>query len=118
MEEMDTDKGNSVMVELSVKERGIYRLEFYCCVPGQGELAQVPVTLSQDKQILKTISLTGEDREWVKQEIMLNPFFQNTGFLKFYFGQGGMQLKEAKVVLTESWEEKIKAMMATYAAEG
>lgn len=118
VEEMDTDKGNSVMVELSVKERGIYQLEFYCCVPGQGELAQVPVTLSQDKQILKTISLTGEDREWVKQEIMLNPFFQNTGFLKFYFGQGGMQLKEAKVVLTESWEEKIKAMMATHAAEG
>lgn len=118
VEEMETAKGSSVLVELSVKERGIYQLEFSCCVPGQGELAQVPLTLSQDKQIIKTISLTGEDKEWVKQEIMLHPIFQNTSFLKFYFGQGGMELKEAKVTLKESWEEKIKAMMAAHAAEG
>lgn len=118
VEEMDTAKGNSVLVELSVRERGLYRLEFSCCVPGQESLAQIPVTISQDKQIVKTISLTGEDREWVKQEIMLNPFFQNTCFLKFYFGQGGMKLKEAKVTLTESWEEKIRAAMAAQTAEG
>lgn len=116
--EMDTAKGNSVLVEMSVRERGIYRLEFHCRVPGQGSLAQVPVTISQNKQVLKTVSLTGEDREWQRQEIMLQPFFQNTGFLKFYFGQGGMELKDVKVTLTESWEEKIKAMMAAHAAEG
>lgn len=118
VEEMDMSRGSSVLVELSVRERGLYRLEFSCCVPGQESLAQVPVTISQDKQIVKTISLTGEDREWVKQEITLNPVFQNICFLKFYFGQGGMTLKEARLTLTESWEEKIRAMMTARAAEG
>lgn len=112
VEEMDTARGNSVLVELSVKERGIYRLELCCCVPDQGSLAQVSMTISQDKQVVKSVALTGQDKEWVKQETALNPFFQNTCFLKFYFGQGGMALKEARVTLVESWEEKIKAMMA------
>ncbi|MBD5460188.1 MAG: beta-glucosidase [Lachnospiraceae bacterium] len=117
VEEMNTARGNSILIELAVRERGFYRLEFFCCVPGQESLAQVPVTISQDKQLLKTISLTGEDKEWLKQEIALNPFFRNTGFLKFYFGQGGMKLKDVKVVLTESLEEKIRARTAAHAAE-
>lgn len=109
---MNTDKGNSTLVELTVKERGAYKLELYCRVPSQEDLAQISMTLYQDKQILKTISLTGADKEWVKQEIKMRPAFLNTGFLKFYFGQGGMELKEAKVILVESWEEKIKEMMS------
>lgn len=117
-EGMNTAKGNSVLIEFTVRERGMYRLEFYCRVSGQvSSLAQVPVTISQNKQIIKTIALTGEDREWEKQEIMLAPCFQNTSFLKLYFGQGGMELRDAKVILTESWEEKIKAMMAARATE-
>lgn len=116
-EEINTAKGNSVLVEFTVRERGVYRLELYCRVSGQAGLAQVPVTISHNKRIIKTISLTGEDKEWRKQEITLDPCFQNTGFLKFYFGQGGMELKDIKVMLTESWEEKIKAMMAMRAAE-
>ena len=117
VEEIDTGKGKSALVELSVKERGVYRLEFYCRVPGQESLAQISMTLSQDNQIVQTISLTGKDKEWAKQEITLNPAFKNTSFLKFYFSQGGMELKEARAVLVESWEEKIKAMMAAHRKE-
>ena len=117
VEEIDTAKGNSAMVELSVKERGMYRLEFFCRVPDQGSLAQIPMTISQDKQIIKTISLTGDDKEWMKQEIELNTIFQNTAFLRFYFGQGGMELKDATLVLVKSMEEEIRAAMAARDAE-
>ena len=113
VEEMSTDKGSRVMFELAARERGRYRMEFECRVPNQGGLAQVPVTISQDKQIVKMISLTGEDREWQKQEIELNPLFQNTSFVTFFFGQSGMELRNCRVVLAESWEEKIRAMMAS-----
>ncbi len=96
-----------------MKERGFYQLSLTCRVTGQGSLAQVPLTLSQDKQILKTISLTGEDREWRCEEIRLNPSFHNTTFLKFFFGQGGMEIREARLVLAESLEEKFRAMKAS-----
>ncbi len=112
VEEISTDKGSRVMFELAAKERGQYRMEFECRVPNQGSLAQVPVTISQDKQIVKMVSLTGEDKEWQKQEITLNPVFQNTSFVTFFFGQSGMELRGCRVELVESWEEKIKAMMA------
>ncbi len=112
VEEISTDKGSRVMFELAAKERGQYRLEFECRVPNQGSLAQVPVTISQDKQIVKMVSLTGEDKEWQKQEVSLNPVFQNTSFVTFFFGQSGMELRDCRVELVESWEEKIKAMMA------
>ncbi len=112
VEEIPTDKGSRVMFELAAKERGRYRMELECRVPNQGSLAQVPVTISQDKQIVKMISLTGEDKEWQKQEITLNPVFQNTSFVTFFFGQSGMELRSCRVELVESWEEKIRAMMA------
>ncbi len=112
VEEMATDKGSRVMFELAAKERGQYWMTFECRVPNQGSLAQVPVTISQDKQIVKMVSLTGEDKEWQKQEITLNPVFQNTSFVTFFFGQSGMELRSCRVELVESWEEKIRAMMA------
>ena len=112
VEQISTGKGCNVIFEISVKERGIYRVELVCRIAGQGSLAQIPLTLSQDKQVLKTISLTGADQEWRTEEIQLNPFFHNTTFLKFYFGQGGMEIQEARVVFVESLEEKFRAMRA------
>ncbi len=112
VEQIPTGKGSTVTFELNVKERGIYRLDLTCRVSGQGSLAQVPLTVSQDKQILKTISLTGEDKEWRNEEIQVNPSFHNTTFLKFYFGQGGMEIREARLTLVESLEEKFNAMRA------
>lgn len=112
VEKIPTAKGSTVTFELNVKERGIYKLDLVCRISGQGSLAQVPLTISQDKQILKTISLTGEDKEWRSEEVQVNPSFHNTTFLKFYFGQGGMEIKEARLTLHESFEERFNAMKA------
>ena len=46
-------------------------------------------------------------------EIQLNPSFHNTTFLKFFFGQGGMEIKEARLVLTESMEKVYRAEKAS-----
>lgn len=105
IEEVDTAKGSATTIELFLKTRGKYRLEFSCRVPSQSSLAQVSMTLSQDRQILQTVSLSGEDKEWVRREVTLNPSFLNAVFLRFFFSQGGMELKDAKVTLLESWEE-------------
>lgn len=112
-EQIETDKGSNVTFELNLEERGSYRLELVCRVAGQGNLAQIPLTLSQDKQIVKTISLTGEDREWRTEEVMLNPVFNSTFFLKFYFGQTGMEIRQARLVLVESMEARFRAMRTT-----
>ena len=106
VDRIQTGKGSNVTFELNVKERGIYRLELVCRAAGQNSLAQIPLTLSQEKQILKTVSLTGEDKAWRTEEIQLNPSFHNTIFLKFFFGQGGMEIREARLALVESSENQ------------
>lgn len=113
VEDIPTGKGSSITFELNIKERGVYRLELDCRVVGQGSLAQIPLTLSQDREIVKTISLTGAETEWRTEEIALNPSFHNTTFLKLFFGQGGMEIREARLVLKESLEEKYAAMKAS-----
>lgn len=112
VEQMGTQKGSRVMLELSVRERGAYRLVFSCRVPDQGGLAQIPLTVSQDKKIIRTVSLTGEDKDWSVQEAALEPIFQNTSFVTFYFGQSGMELKEGKLVLVKSYEDEIRKTAA------
>ena len=62
---------------------------------------------------MKTISLTGEDREWRTEMAELAPSFHNTTFLKFFFGQGGMELSAARLVLEESMETQYRAMKET-----
>ncbi len=116
-EQIPTAKGSSINFELNFSERGVYKLDLVCRIVGQGSLAQVPLTVSQDKQIVKTISLTGEDKEWRTETVMLQPSFHNTTFLKFFFGQGGMEIKEARLTLEESWEEKFQAMKKVHAEE-
>ncbi len=106
VERIGTQKGSRVMFELAVKEHGAYRLSFSCRVPDQESLAQIPVTISQDKQIVRMISLTGGDKDWREQEIELNPIYQNTSYVTFYFGQSGMELKACRLSLQESPEEK------------
>lgn len=113
MERIQTGKGNSMTFELNIRERGAYRLELVCRVVGQGSLAQIPLTLSQDKQIVKTISLTGEDKDWRTVEVRLNPSFHNTTFLKFFFGQGSMEIREARLTLEESMEAQYRAVKET-----
>ena len=117
VEQIPTAKGSSINFELNFSERGVYKLDLVCRIVGQGSLAQVPLTVSQDKQIVKTISLTGEDKEWRTETVMLHPSFHNTTFLKLFFGQGGMEIKEARLTLEESWEEKFQAMKKVHAEE-
>lgn len=105
VEKIDTGKGKSVTFELNVKKRGPYRLELVCRVTGQESLAQIPLTVSQDKRIVKTISLTGEDTDWRTEELELNLSSRSTVYLKFFFGQGGMEIREARLEPEKTAEE-------------
>lgn len=95
----DTDKGKSTYLQITVKDKAQFRLEVTCRVSeGVSALAQVPVSIFLDQSLLKTITLTGEDREWRKEILDFPaPVPQNTFHLKVYFGQSGMELREIKV---------------------
>ncbi len=94
---IDTQKGRSTLLQVVLAEGNASRLSFSCRVPSAGELSQIPLSIFQDKQLLKTITLTGKDSEWRTEVFDFEPAFCSTYFLKFYFGQSGMEIKECKI---------------------
>lgn len=99
----DTKKGGSTYLQVTVKEKGLFGLEMTCRVSeGVSALAQVPMSIFLDQNLLQTVTLTGADREWRKVHMDFPAQVpQNTFHLKVYFGQGGMEVQECKVVMRD-----------------
>ncbi len=103
-EMFDTGKGRNTLLLVTVKEQGRYRMEILCrAAVGVSELAQIPMTVFLNADVLKTITITGKDQQWHREVIEFDQLsFQNKFYLKTYFGQNGMELKEVKISLAES----------------
>lgn len=107
---IDTVKGKSTTIQVAVKERGTFRLEFACrASAGTADLAQLPVSVFWDKQLMETVTLAGSDKEWQTKVIHFpEPLFHYTFFIKLFFGMSGMELKDVKIIMEESMEEQIR----------
>lgn len=107
---IDTAKGKNTTIQVAVKERGMFRLEFTCrAAEGTGDLAQLPVSVFQDKQLVETVTLAGSEKEWQTRVVRFPvPLFNYTFFIRLFFGMSGMELKDVKVVMEQSLEEVIR----------
>lgn len=112
--ELDNAKGGMNLLSVSIRERGMYSLSITCrAASSEGELAQIPLTVFKDKELVDSISITGADKEWKTYTIdKMSPCVKNSFYLKLFFGQGGMEVKDVKMTMTMSLEERIKAAMA------
>lgn len=104
---IDTAKGKTTTIEVAVKKRGTFRLEFsYRASAEAAPLAQIPVSIFQDRQLIETVMLAGSEKEWQKKSVYFpTPLFHHTFFIKLFFGISGMELKDMRVVLAEPLEE-------------
>ena len=108
---IDTARNATTILSISIRERGLYKLILELRAKEQGSLAQIPMTIFKDKDMLEMITLTGADNDWRTIELPLGLCFGNF-FLKLYFAQAGMEIRQFRVEMTESKEEEIKLMLA------
>ncbi len=108
--ELLTGKGDLNLITLSVKNRGIYSASVtYRASEQEKELAQIPLTILVDKEIIGSITAIGSEKEWKTYTIeSLPPLYMNNCYVKLLFGQGGMEIKDVKLTLVTDLEEKIK----------
>lgn len=106
-----TARNSNNMISVSFKERGDYKLSMTVRSNATSELAQIPLSIFRDKSLVKMITLTGEDKEWQTIEI---PFegCAMTFFLKLYFAQDGMEIKDITFTLVKSREEEFRLMFS------
>ena len=51
----------------------------------------------------------GSEKEWKTHIIqMKEPLYGNNFYLKLFFGQGGMEVKDLRLVMLESYEERFR----------
>ncbi|MFS0873130.1 glycoside hydrolase family 3 protein [Paenibacillus xylanilyticus] len=110
----DISRGRSTFIRADLKERGVYRVELTCRATAENsELAQIPVSIFHDAEILQTITLTGADSEWKTYTVDIRqPILQKTTHFKFVFGQSGMEIKEFRIIMTSSLEERIQQALS------
>ncbi len=103
------EKGETTAFLISSKQKCIAQLELEMRADAnQPDVAQLPMSVFQDKMLVKTVTLTGMEKEYKTITIDLNPLFMSNSYLKFYFAQGGLEIKSAKLKMIKSLEEEFK----------
>ncbi len=98
--EIATNRGNLNLIKLSVKEFGDYNLSITCrASEKEPDMAQIPLTIFKDKEIFDTVTIVGVDKEWKTYTFKnLNIVHIKNCYIKLLFGQGGMEVKELKLI--------------------
>lgn len=109
LDSIDTTKGTNNLYQIQCGG-GMYHLEIEMRAEGGNELAQIPVSIFKEFSLVKTITLTGADTEYRTESIELGHALSATLFLRFYFGQSGMDIKSIKVVRDLTQEQLLKKM--------
>ena len=94
---LDTEKGRSTLYQIAVREPGEYRLVLTLRSAAESGLAQIPLSLFHNRELLKTITLEGGQKEWRTETAELGRLGGYQNYLRFYFGQSGMEVGEARL---------------------
>ena len=99
--QLDVSKGATTVFLLSTPTKCEMDVEIVLKADNQPDVAQLPLSVFQDRQLIKTVTLTGMDKEWQKVRLKLAPSFLGNFYLKFYFAQGGLKIDSIKVIKTK-----------------
>ncbi|MBQ7925752.1 MAG: beta-glucosidase, partial [Lachnospiraceae bacterium] len=98
-----TQKGRQATLCIRRNERGYYKMRFKLRVATKNPLAQLPLSITKDKALLATISLRGDENEWKEFELDLGDVFNPYFYMKFFFGQNGMEISDICCELYRSY---------------
>lgn len=117
---IDTGKGKSTTLQITAIERGLFRMEFFCRASADtADLAQLSLSVFQDKQLVSTVTLSGADKEWQKKVVDFpNPLFSYTFYARLFFGISGMEIKGVKIIMSESHEKMIREREKKHREDG
>ena len=99
-----TERGAMNIIEAQIEQRGTYLLELEARSELDNALAQIPMTVSIGSHMIGTVSLNGAQTEWTKLSIELPSVMSFSFYLKLFFAQGGMGIRNCRLSLLESQE--------------
>lgn len=99
---LSTEKGSSTVLGVKLLHKGVYEMQVTARCSA-GELAQVPMSVFMNHGVVITFTMTGTDGEWVTRSADLGEFRFPHQYMRFYFGQSGLELGEIRMILKEEF---------------
>lgn len=115
---IELEKGKTSCFDVAVDIQGTYNLKLVMRGSGGNALAQLPISIYRDQNLLQTITIKGSEEEWQEYVIPIGVVLSTRFYLRFFVAQAGIEIKEASLVVTENWEERIKQFLAEREAAG
>ena len=101
----DCKRGEYRMFHVLTEEAGLYEMTMEVRSVSESDLAQLNATIFRDRTMLQTITLRGSDREWRRVTVDLGKLWRPTFYLKWFFGQGGLEIRSCTIRLTRAKSE-------------
>ncbi len=100
-----TERGEQTVFNVQPRQQGVYKILIDIrAKEGYSPIAQMSMSLFLDKDLAKSVTLTGADTQWQTIELV-HPSFVNSFFLKFFFGQTGIEVGRVRMEMIETREE-------------
>lgn len=111
-------RGETTVFAVTTPKRGLFRLEMEARAVNQPPMAQLPFSVFKDKDLIRSVTLTGANTDWTPVSVELPPTYITNFFLKLYFAQNGLELRHVRLILAEDMENQIReAMQAARASD-
>lgn len=94
--DIPTAKGSQVLYPLHIPQKGTYRIIFTMKADA-GELAQMPLTVFLNNTVAGSITMNGTNGRWIEKSISIVVSVAIENYLKLYFGESGIVVKEIKI---------------------
>ena len=105
MSAVNTDRGNSEIFGIQMKEPGLYGLSAKMRSGADApELSQLSMSVFVDNQLKGTFQINGSDKEWTNQSLDLG-FVMGNHYIKLYFSVSGMELASLQIEKTGDRED-------------
>ncbi len=108
---INAEKGGNTRFTITTKDPGLYTLSITVRSTDDNDVSQIPFSVFQDRTLLLSHTVIGSEREWKTLEIPLQPSMSAVFYLRFFFAQTGIEIKEASFKLTKTMQE----LMAEFA---
>lgn len=93
---LNTGKGTNSTYILDFRQRGEYVIRFKVKSDALS-LAQMPMSVFINNQLLKTVTITGTEGKWVEIEVGCRVFSSLQSYLRLYFGESGIEIGEIRI---------------------
>ena len=77
----------------------------------QPPMAQLPFSVFLNRDLAGSVTLTGTDTDWKSVSVIIGPTYHTNFFLKIFFAQSGLELRNIRLIMTEDMEEKIRNIL-------